>query len=136
MPATEVSEYNKTKRLIHLWGFFVPATCMLACIPVGFAWVRSNRQSGRVDDPDFSQLIAASIIQLLSLVTLVYPTVFSARLARLPGLLTWILITVSASCTISSVPLYLLSTTAWSMVIAFTGTIAQALILMQIVQGI
>jgi len=103
---------------------------------MAFAWKHSDPQIGRVDDPDFFQLIAGSIIQLLSLATLAYPTVFHAKVARLSWFLTWVLIGVSASCTLSSILLYPLSSTAWSMVVAFAGTIAQAFILLQIVHKI
>lgn len=121
LPASEVKAYAKAERHIPLLSFFVPVSCLVSCIPMGFAWTRSDVQSGRVGDPNFYQLIAGSILQLLSLAALVCSTVFHAKLARLSWLLTWILVAISASCTLSNIPLYLLSPTAWSMIIAFSG---------------
>ncbi|KAI3317225.1 hypothetical protein HD806DRAFT_515805 [Xylariaceae sp. AK1471] len=114
----------------------IPAICLLSCIPTALAWIHSDPNVGTVGDANFYQLVAGSVVQLLGLGTMIYPTVFHSRLARTPWFWTWFLATVSLTCTVLSIPFYVLFPTAWSMVIAFTGTVAQPLILLQIIQAV
>lgn len=91
---------------------------------------------GASDDANFYQLIASSLIQLLSLATLLYPTLFHSKFSGHPWLWTWILAVFSVACTILSVLLYVFLPVAWSMTVAFGGMTAQALITLQIVHAI
>jgi hypothetical protein len=117
-------------------NFAIPVICLAACIPMGVAWIRSNPRIGKATDPEFFQLIAGSVLQSLSLATLVYPTLFKASISHLPWLLTWILVGSSTICIFLSVLFYPLVSTCWSMVLAFSATLAQSLIVLQIVHAI
>jgi hypothetical protein len=117
-------------------SFFVPTVCLLSCIPMGLAWTHSPWQVGTVDDANFYQLLAGSLIQLLSLATLLWPTLFHSRFSEHTWLWVWALAVFSGACTIMSIPLFVFLPVAWSMVVAFSGMIAQALIALQIVQTI
>lgn len=136
LPANEARAYDRGASSVPFLSFFVPTICLVSCIPMGLAWICSDQQKGTPNDPDFYQLIAGSILQVLGLATLVYPTIFHIRLARYSWLLIWILVAISAACTLSSIALYLLVPTAWSMVAAFSGVVAQLLIMLQIVHTI
>ena len=122
--------------MISTLSFFVPAILLLSCIPIALAWTRSPREVGASDDANFYQLIAGSLIQLLSLATLLYPTLFHFKFQGHSWLWTWILAAFSVACTILSVLLYVFLPVAWSMVVAFGGMTAQALITLQIVHAI
>ena len=122
--------------LISILSFFVPTICLLSCIPIALAWTHSPRQVGTTADANFYQSIAGSLIQLLSLATLLWPTLFHSTFSGRSWFWTWILAVFSGVCTILSVPLYVFLPNAWSMAISFGGMIAQALIVLQIVHAI
>ncbi|KAI8633516.1 hypothetical protein F5Y19DRAFT_413953 [Xylariaceae sp. FL1651] len=118
------------------FGFAIPVICLLSCIPIALAWTHSDPNVGTVADANFYQLIAGSILQVLGLGTTLYPTLFHSKLSRPSWFLTWFLAAISLIFTILSIPLYVLLPTAWSTVIAFAGTAAQPLILLQIIRAI
>jgi len=77
LPTAAARAYKASpKGLISTLSFFVLAILLLSCIPIALAWTRSPRGVGSSDDANFYQLIAGSLIQLLSLATLLYPTLF------------------------------------------------------------
>jgi hypothetical protein len=88
---------------------------------------------GTIGDANFYQLVAGSIVQLLGLGTMIYPTVFHSKQDGPSWFWTWVLATISLICTVLSIPFYILFPTAWSMVVSFAGTVAQPLILLQII---
>jgi hypothetical protein len=122
--------------LISTLSFIVPTICLLSCIPIALAWTHSPRKVGTIHDANFYQLIAGSLVQLLSLATLLWPTLFHSTFSGYYWLWTWILAVFSGVCAIISVPLYVFLPTAWSMAVSFGGMIAQALIVLQIVNAI
>jgi hypothetical protein len=122
--------------LISVLSFFVPTICLLSCIPIALAWTHSPREVGTIADANFYQSIAGSLVQLLSLATLLWPTLFHSTFSGRSWFWTWILAVFSGGFTILSVPLYVFLPTAWSMAVAFGGMIAQALIVLQIVHAI
>jgi hypothetical protein len=117
-------------------NFFVPTVCLLCCIPVALAWKHSPSRVGTVDDANFYQLIASSLIQFLGLATLLWPTLFYSRFSGYTLLWIWALAVFSGTCTLLSIPFYVLLPVAWSMVVAFGGMIAQALIILQVIETI
>ena len=114
--------------------FFVPTVCLLSCIPMVLAWTRSPRKVGNVHDAGFYQSIAGSLIQLLGLATLLWPTLFHPKISEHSWVWVWTLAVFSGVCTLVSVPLFVLLPVAWSMVVAFGGMIAQALIALQVIE--
>jgi hypothetical protein len=123
-------------RSINALNFIVPSTLLLTCIPIGLAWTRSATEMGRSNDANFYQSLAGSILQLLSLATLLYPTIAHSRISGHPWVWTWVLASVSVVCTLLSPALYTVVPVAWSMVLAFAGAAAQALIILQVVHAL
>ncbi|KAF7508415.1 hypothetical protein GJ744_009268 [Endocarpon pusillum] len=117
-------------------SFLVPTISLLSCIPAALAWSHASRQVGNAKDAEFYQLVSSSAMQLLGVVTLIWPTVFHARLGRLSWVLTWILAGSGACFTLLAVPLYLLLPTSWSALSSFGGSVALALVLLQLVHTI
>lgn len=76
------------------------------------------------------------MLQLLSLITFVWPTLNDARLSKLTWVWIWILAGFSAICAAVSVPMYLVAPTIWSFVIAFAGSVGQAVVQLQVVTAI
>ncbi|EPE37130.1 hypothetical protein GLAREA_09293 [Glarea lozoyensis ATCC 20868] len=137
LPAAVARAYEaSSKGLISTLSFFVPAILLISCVPIALAWTRSPQEVGASNDANFYQLIAGSLIQLLSLATLLYPTLFHSKFQGHSWLWTWILALFSVACTILSVLIYVFLPVAWSMVVAFGGMTAQALITLQIVHAI
>jgi hypothetical protein len=116
-------------------NFIVPSMLLLSCIPIAVAWSHSPYEIGNSRDANFYQLISNSIIQLLSLATLLSPTLFYSKFSGYAWYWTWFLAVLSGFCTVLSLVLYCFVPVAWSMLIAFCGTVAQALIVLQIVHA-
>lgn len=135
-PDNAVEAYSTPINTHATLSFLVPTISLLSCVPAALAWSHTSTQVGTVNDANFYQLLSSSAMQLLSIGTLIWPTVFYVRLARLPWVWTWILATVSACCTVAAVPLYVLLPTSWSALFSFCGSVAQALVLLQLVHAI
>lgn len=116
--------------------FLVPVVSLLSCIPAAMAFTRAHPTPGTFEDAEFYQQLSNSLMQLLGLATLVWPTVFQARLAQHPWIFTWLLAGVSAICSVVAVSLYVLAPAGWSGVIAFGGAVAQALVTLQLIREI
>jgi hypothetical protein len=58
------------------------------------------------------------MMQLLSLLTMMLPTVSNVKLARQAWVLTWILADFSAACSIVAIPIYLKFPVEWSSTIS------------------
>jgi hypothetical protein len=117
-------------------NFFVPTILLLSCIPTAIAWIHSPWELGKSTDANFYQLITSSLTQTLSLATLLFPTVFDSKFSGHTWIWTWTLAVFSLVCTVLSIALYCFVPVAESMLIAFGGTVAQALIVLQIVHAI
>lgn len=127
---------NHERNSIYTLNFFVPTTLLLTCIPVALAWRQSPESLGLSQDANFYQLIAGALLQLLNLVTLLYPTIVRSRISGRPWVFTWVLGATSGVCMVLSIPLYIKAPVAWSMAVAFGGAAAQALITLQIVHAV
>ena len=135
-PEDAVEAYSSARNASPTLSFLVPTISLLSCIPAALAWSHAPRQVGTVKDAEFYQLVSSSAMQLLGVATLIWPTVFHARLGHLSWVLTWILAGTSACFTILTVPLYLLLPTSWSALLSFGGSVALALVLLQLVHRI
>ncbi|PVH70943.1 hypothetical protein DL98DRAFT_617245, partial [Cadophora sp. DSE1049] len=136
-PAVVARAYESSSEgLLSTLSFFVPVILLLSCIPIALAWTHSPHEVGRNDDANFYQLIAGSLVQVLSLATLLYPTLFHSTFAGQSWLWTWTLAVISVACTFLSVLLYVFLPITWSMGLAFGGMVAQSLIVLQIVHAI
>ena len=116
--------------------FIVPTVSLLAIIPATLAWRHGESAPGSTYDSNFWQAISSSIMQLLSLVTFIWPTWSNPRLSQLTWFWISLLAGFSATCAIVSVPVYLVFPTTWSFVVAFSGVLAQAVVLLQVVNAI
>jgi hypothetical protein len=136
-PAAAVKAYDdSTHSSTPTLNFFVPAILLLSCIPMAVAWIHSPWELGKSTDGNLYQLTSSSLIQTLSSATLLFPTLFNSKFSGHAWLWTWILAIFSVLCTVLSVSLYCVVPLAWSMVISFGGTVAQTLIILQIVHAI
>jgi len=117
-------------------SFVVPVVGFMSCVPTGFACYYSAPEKGTIIDSDFYEMIAASIMLLLSLGTMIWPTCINGRLPGLAGLWTWVLVAVSFLCACLAPGLYLAVPTMWSIMIAFAGGVAQVLVLLQLVNSL
>jgi uncharacterized membrane protein len=115
----------------------VPTVSFLSVIPAVLAWIHSaNGSPGAHADSAFYQTITSSVLQLLSILTFVWPTMRESRLSRTNRYWIRVLAGISAVCAILSVPLYLYLPTIWSFVLAFVGAIAQAIVQLQVINSI
>lgn len=117
-------------------NFIVPITCLLSMIPAALAWSHGSRQPGNSTDADFFQSIAGSLLQLLGLLTFIWPTLSHPRLVGHSWWYTWILAVSSAICAVLCIPLYLVVPSTWSFAVGFTGAIAQAVVQLQVINAV
>ncbi|KFY90774.1 hypothetical protein V498_05837 [Pseudogymnoascus sp. VKM F-4517 (FW-2822)] len=89
--AAKAQNINKSQNVNSFLSFFVPTVCLLSCIPTALAWTHTTASVGTINDANFYQLLSNTVMQLLGLFTLVWPTVFDARLATMAWFWTWIL---------------------------------------------
>ncbi|EPE28731.1 hypothetical protein GLAREA_09852 [Glarea lozoyensis ATCC 20868] len=132
---TTPKTYKPPLKTITTLNFIAPSILLLSCIPISLAWLHTSLDIGSSADANFYQLISNSMIQLLSLATLLSPTLFYSKFSGYAWYWTWFLAVLSFVCTVLSLVLYCFVPVAWSMLIAFCGTVAQALILLQIVHA-
>ncbi|KAI9799839.1 MAG: hypothetical protein M1825_004400 [Sarcosagium campestre] len=137
-PSNQVLEnpievFNDSATILATFSFLVPTVSLLSCIPAALAWTRASSAVGTVDDAEFYQLVSASAMQILSVATLIWPTVFQARLARSSRIWTWILACVSTCFAILAMLLYNRLPPSWSSLLSFGGSVAQALVTLQLV---
>jgi hypothetical protein len=116
--------------------FVVPIVSLLSFIPAAIAWKHGDTAVGTAHDSDFWQTVSSSILQLLSLITFIWPTLKDPGLSQLTWVWIWILAGFSAICAIISVPVYLVEPTILSFVISFAGSLAQAVVQLQVVNAI
>ncbi|KAF2630117.1 hypothetical protein BU25DRAFT_265852 [Macroventuria anomochaeta] len=102
-------------------NFIVPIACLLSTMPAALAWSHGSRESGTSKDSDFFQTIAGSALQLLGLVTFIWPTLPHPRLVGQTWWFIWILAIFSAICAVLSISLYLVVPSTWSFAIGFAG---------------
>jgi hypothetical protein len=117
-------------------NFIVPIVSLLSVVPAALAWRHGGTERGTVTDSDFYQAITGSILQLLGLLTLIWPTLGHSRLSSVDWYWIWLLAGFSALCAPITVFLYLFLSTNWSFVVAFTGAVAQAIIQLQVINSI
>lgn len=136
VPKGPAKAYDGAQRMNATLSFLVPTISLLSCIPAALAWSHALPKVGTVRDADFYQLVSTSAMQVLGIITLVWPTLYHARLARLSWIWTWILAIVSTGCTLAALSLYALLPTSWSALFSFGGSVAQALVTLQLVYSI
>jgi hypothetical protein len=61
----------------------VPAVSLLSVFPAALAWKHGSNDPGTTADPDFYQAIAGAVMQLLGLLTFVWPTLSHPRLCSM-----------------------------------------------------
>jgi hypothetical protein len=115
--------------------FIVPTIMLSSVIPAAIAWRRDDSVTGTTGDSNFWQAVCNSTLQLLSLVTFIWPAMKDPRLSQIAWVWIWMLAGFSATCTIANVPVYLVAPTIWSFSISFTGALAQSVVQLQVVNA-
>ncbi|RFU32894.1 hypothetical protein B7463_g3449, partial [Scytalidium lignicola] len=131
-PSNIATAYPAASGLNRVLTFLIPSMSVLAMIPAALAWSHSNQQLGTISDADLYQLISSSAMQLLSIFTLIMPTIYNTRLARQEWFWVWVLASASTICSIVAIPLYLTTATKWSAAVSFSGNVMLALITLQL----
>ena len=134
--SNETPDKPKVENMRVTLTFIVPVVSLLATVPAFIAWIYRESAPGSTHDSNFWQAISSSIMQLLSLVTFMWPRLSNPRLSQLTWFWIWLLAGFSATCAIVSVPVYLVYPTIWSFVVAFAGVLAQAVVLLQFVSAV
>jgi hypothetical protein len=129
-----ISSHSNTLR--STLTFIVPTLALCSVIPAVVAWNHGDLAIGTTHDSDFWQTVSSSILQLLSLITFIWPTLKDPGLSQLTWVWIWMLAGFSAICAIISVPVYLVEPTILSFVISFAGNLAQAVVQLQVVNAI
>src|SRR5450756_1463836 len=80
-----------------LFNFF-----FLASIPAYFCFCSTPAGPGSHVDANFYQLLSSNVLQVLSVVTLLWPTIFHAKLSRLAWFWSWMLAGSSLICVVLS----------------------------------
>ncbi|KAH8801746.1 hypothetical protein F5884DRAFT_526387 [Xylogone sp. PMI_703] len=109
----------------------VSVLVFLAGIPGVIAWTRSPHRPGSRSDPDFWFLIQSSILQVVSLITIVVSLQTRSRSPRQPWFWTWGFVVMSLICAVAAIPLYLFVPTEWSATVSFAGGVSQAFVVLQ-----
>ncbi|KAH7010328.1 hypothetical protein EDB80DRAFT_839617 [Ilyonectria destructans] len=136
-PLNAVAAYPKTAASVRATiELVVPSVCLLCCIPIGYACFYGPPEPGTTTDSDFWQLVAGSIMQSLSLATLLWPGVIQSKLPRLSGIYTWLLASTSAIAVPASIIFFLFVSARWSIVVSFAGNVAQVLTLHQLMNAL
>ncbi|KAI9795316.1 MAG: hypothetical protein M1833_007228 [Piccolia ochrophora] len=75
--------YDSSLKMTATLSFLVPTISLLSCIPAALAWSHASPEVGAANDAEFYQLVSTTTMQVLGIITLIWPTVFHAHLARL-----------------------------------------------------
>ncbi|KAH7345908.1 hypothetical protein BKA66DRAFT_478672 [Pyrenochaeta sp. MPI-SDFR-AT-0127] len=136
-PGTTVfTAYQASEIMRSSLNFIVPIVSLVSVVPAALAWKYGIVEKVTFTDPNFYQAITGSVLQLLSLVTFIWPTLSHPRLSRLNWVWIWILAGCSVLCALTSPLLYWFFSTTWSFVISFVGAIFQAVIQLQVINSI
>jgi hypothetical protein len=135
LPDKVAHAYASGEKTRSALTFVVPTIMLSSVIPAAIAWRRDDLVTGTTEDSNFWQAVSNSTLQLLSLVTFVWPAMKDPRLSQITWVWIWVLAGFSATCTIANVPVYLVAPTIWSFSISFTGALAQSVVQLQVVNA-
>jgi len=135
-PASAAIAYPKPSTMHSSLLVIVPAVSLLSVIPAAFAWTHGSNHPGITADPDFYQAVAGAMMQLLGLLTFIWPTLSHPRLCAMAWIWIWVLAAFSAMCAILSIPLFLAVSNKRSFGVAFAGVLAQAIVQLQVINSI
>jgi hypothetical protein len=117
-------------------AFIVPVTCAISAIPAFFASAYAENKPGGKKDPDFFQLLASGLIQLLGIFTAFWPIYKKLRPDRVAWIKSCTLAAISVCFTFAAVPLYLLISTTWGGLSLLAGSFVQSFLQLQLFLGI
>jgi hypothetical protein len=122
-PAHAVDAYPLTSQLNFLptLTILILAFSFVASILAYLCFSSTPPGHGSPTDAGFYQLLSGFVLQLLGIVTLLWPTVFHARLSGMAWFWTWVLAGTAAICAVLSILLYLGVSVGWSGLLAFLG---------------
>jgi hypothetical protein len=134
-PDNVAHAYASSEKTRSALTFIVPTIMLSSVIPAAVAWKRDDSVTGTTGDSNFWQAVSNSTLQLLSLITFIWPAMKDPRLSQITWVWIWVLAGFSATCTIASVPVYLVAPTIWTFAISFTGALAQSVVQLQVVNA-
>ncbi|KAH7072020.1 hypothetical protein BKA63DRAFT_577635 [Paraphoma chrysanthemicola] len=135
LPDKVAYAYPSGKKTRSALNFIVPTIMLTSVIPAAVAWRRDDSIAGTTGDSNFWQAVSSSTLQLLSLITFIWPAMKDPRLSQITWVWIWVLAGFSATCTIANVPMYLVAPTIWSFIISFVGAVAQSIVQLQVVNA-
>ncbi|KAH7084318.1 hypothetical protein FB567DRAFT_79424 [Paraphoma chrysanthemicola] len=135
LPEKVAHAYASGEKTRSTLTFIVPTIMLISVIPAAVAWRRDDSVTGTTGDSNFWQAVSSSTLQLLSLITFIWPAMKDPRLSQITWVWIWVLAGFSATCTIAHVPVYLVAPTIWSFVISFVGALAQSIVQLQVVNA-
>jgi hypothetical protein len=127
--------YASGKKTRSALTFIVPTIMLCSIIPAAIAWRRDDSVAGTTGDSNFWQAVSNSTLQLLSLITFIWPAMNDPRSSQITWVWIWVLAGFSATCTIANVPVYVAAPAIWSFSISFTGMLAQSVVQLQVVNA-
>ena len=136
LPDKVAYAYPLGKKTRSTLTFIVPTIMLFSAIPAAIAWKRDDSITGTTRDSNFWQAVSSSMLQLLSLITFIWPAMKDPQLPQITRVWIWVLSVFSATCTVANVPVYLVAPTIWSFLISFIGALAQSVVQLQVVNAI
>jgi hypothetical protein len=128
-----VDAYPVQLKNLPMLNSLILCFCFFASIPAYLSFSSTPVGSGSSTDTNFYQLISSNVLQILSIVTLLWPTVFHTKLSRLAWLWTWALAGISTICAVLSVVLYLMVSVGWSTLVGFLGEASIAVVSLMLI---
>lgn len=72
-------------------------------------------------DANFYQLLSSNVLQVFSIVTLLWPTKFHPKLSKMAWLWSWVLAGIGVICVVLSMVIYLSASVGWSSLLSLFG---------------
>ena len=107
--------------------------CFFTSIPAYLCSSSTPLSPGSSINATFYQLLSVDVLQILSVVTLLWPTVFHARLSRMAWFWTWALAGITTICAVLSVVLYLFVSVGWSGLLGFLGEASMCVVSLMLI---
>jgi len=136
-PITAIVEaYPQTPSIQSTLMVLVTTLFLFSLIITSISFTHSSLTIKTIINADFWQLIFSSIMQILSLLSMMILIHWNARLAKKAWVWTWVLAECSACCAVVVMSLYLYLSTKWSGAVSFAETVAQSYVTLQLIYAL
>lgn len=134
-PPHAVDHYPITLQLNFLptLNILILTLCFFASIPAYLCFSSTPPGHGASTDANFYQLLSGGVLQILSIVTLLWPTVFHARLSRIAWFWTWAMAGLATVCAGLSMIFYLRVSVGWSGLLGFLGEASMGMVSLMLI---